>query len=135
MKLSRNIPAYLLSGALVFVGVTSVSQADGATSATKQIQSLQKKIKTLESDLDDLAESIGIANTKISTLERDVITLTYKPASSASDTLKSSTIRFIALQGFLTTCPGDSYPAELFSPSFTAGGKTLVECRITVLTK
>lgn len=135
MKLSRNLPVYVLSGALIFVGVTSVSQADGATSSTKQIQTLQSKVKTLETDINDLAEQIGIANVKISTLQKGLIEVTYKPAGTSLGDYKESSIKFVAVQGFLSNCPTGSFSADLYGTSFSAGGKTLVECRMTVLTK
>ena len=44
MKQSRNLPVYVLSGALIFVGIASASQAEGAST----ISQLEKRIKVLE---------------------------------------------------------------------------------------
>lgn len=135
MKQVKSLPIYVLSGALIFVGITSGSQANGATSSSKQIQVLQNKVKTLETDLDNLAEQIGLANVKISTLQKGLLDVAYKPGSASLSDFKESSIKFVAIQGFLSNCPLGSVPADIYSSSFSAGGKTLVECRMTVLTK
>ena len=44
MKQSRNLPVYVLSGALIFVGISNSSQAEGAST----ISQLEKRIKVLE---------------------------------------------------------------------------------------
>ena len=54
MKAHKNLPIYLLSAALLFVGVTSMSPAQGATSTTAQIASLQNRVKALEGRLKSL---------------------------------------------------------------------------------
>lgn len=50
MKLIKNFPVYVLAGALIFVGMTSASQAQGAwTSSEKRtITLLEKRISELE---------------------------------------------------------------------------------------
>ena len=59
MKNFKNLPIYLLSASLLFIGVTSVSQAQGAASVTSQIRALQKQVKALQSDL---TASLGLVN-------------------------------------------------------------------------
>lgn len=51
MKTYKNLPIYLLSASLLFVGGTSISQAQGATSVEARIASLQGRVKTLENHL------------------------------------------------------------------------------------
>lgn len=50
MKLIKNLPVYVLSGVLIFVGMASASQAQGAwTSSEKRtISLLEKRISELE---------------------------------------------------------------------------------------
>jgi len=51
MEMSKNLPIYVLSASLVFVGIISANQAEGATSTASQIATLQKQVKTLDSEL------------------------------------------------------------------------------------
>lgn len=53
MKLLKNLPVYVLSGALVFVGVASASQAQAAWSAkeTSRVKTLEAKVQQLERQL------------------------------------------------------------------------------------
>jgi hypothetical protein len=44
MKSIKNLPVYVLSGALIFVGISNSSQASGAST----ISQLEKRIKVLE---------------------------------------------------------------------------------------
>lgn len=44
MKSIKNLPVYVLSGALIFVGISNSSQAEGAST----ISNLEKRIKVLE---------------------------------------------------------------------------------------
>jgi hypothetical protein len=44
MKSIKNLPVYVLSGALIFVGISNSSQAEGAST----ISQLEKRIKVLE---------------------------------------------------------------------------------------
>jgi hypothetical protein len=50
MKLIKNLPVYVLSGALIFVGVASASQAGAAwnSSEKRTISLLEKRITELE---------------------------------------------------------------------------------------
>ena len=50
MKLIKNLPVYVLSGALVFVGVASATQANAAwnSSEKRTISLLEKRISELE---------------------------------------------------------------------------------------
>ena len=50
MKLIKNLPVYVLSGALIFVGVASGTQANAAwnSSEKKTISLLEKRISELE---------------------------------------------------------------------------------------
>ncbi len=53
MKSIKNLPVYVLSGALIFVGVASASQAQAAWSAkeTSRVRTLEAKVQQLERQL------------------------------------------------------------------------------------
>jgi hypothetical protein len=53
MKSIKNLPVYVLSGALIFVGVASASQAQAAWSSkeTARVKALETKVQQLESKL------------------------------------------------------------------------------------
>jgi hypothetical protein len=50
MKLTKNLPIYVLSIALIFVGIASASQAQAAWSAkeTSRVKTLEAKVQQLE---------------------------------------------------------------------------------------
>ena len=83
MKQIRNLPIYLLSASLLFIGVTSVSQAQGATSTTSQILALQKQVKSLQSDL---KASLGLVNFAQMQLEDRITSLENKTQSPNTKT-------------------------------------------------
>jgi hypothetical protein len=56
--LKKNFPIFLLSGSLIFVGVTSINQAEAATAT---IASLQKEIRSLKSCTNDAFGQISLA--------------------------------------------------------------------------
>ena len=62
--LKKNFPIFLLSGSLIFVGVTSINQAEAATatiaSLQKEIVTLKKEILTLKIDVAGLRECINL---------------------------------------------------------------------------
>jgi hypothetical protein len=53
MKSVKNLPVYVLSGALIFVGIASASQAQGAWTSkeSSRIKALEAKVKFLESEI------------------------------------------------------------------------------------
>ena len=53
MKSVKNLPVYVLSGALIFVGITSASQAQAAWTSKEnsRIKSLEAKVQQLERQL------------------------------------------------------------------------------------
>ena len=56
---SKNLPIYVLSGAIALAGIASANSAQGAPSAASQIASLQKQVKALQTRLDN-PESVTI---------------------------------------------------------------------------
>lgn len=64
MKPVKNLPIYVLSGTLVFVGVASASQAQGAwTSSEKRtITQMQKQIGMLNARINTLEMQLGTAD-------------------------------------------------------------------------
>ena len=53
MKPIKNLPVYVLSGALIFVGIASASQAQAAWTSkeTSRIKALEAKVRVLESEV------------------------------------------------------------------------------------
>ena len=143
MKISKNLPIYLLSASLLFVGVASISQAQGATSTSSQILTLQKQVNTLKSEVKTLnSESqnthdfINIIGQKfddrITTLENN-----QKPTS-----IKTATITY-AVMGTTSysssfNCPSGFQPQALNTfnapySSFNATPYAVGLCSIKVL--
>ena len=50
---SKNLPIYVLSGAIAFAGIASISQASGSTTDSARITVLEKKIKDLQRNFAD----------------------------------------------------------------------------------
>jgi len=132
MKAHKNLPIYLLSAALLFVGVTSMSPAQGATSTSGQILALQKQVKALNSNL---IAAIGLVNFAEMQLGDRITSLENKPQS-----LRTETINFLAPQ--FGHCPGSSYgPSVVTGVSWnsystynplTVSTESFQSCRITV---
>lgn len=104
MKQSRYIPIYVLSGALIFVGIISSSQAQAVWTSkeTARIKALESKIQKLENQASNLenyvyefADELGL---RIAEVEA-----TNTPGSLV-------TLRFLAVGGsggtFGDICPG-----------------------------
>lgn len=74
MKNLRNLPIYVLSGALIFVGIASASQAQAAWTSkeTSRIKSLEAKVQQLERQLGS----------------QELITLRYVATGGAGGTMK-----------------------------------------------
>jgi hypothetical protein len=53
MKFTKNLPIYVLSGALIFVGIASSSQAQAAWTSkeTSRVKALEAKVQKLEKQL------------------------------------------------------------------------------------
>jgi len=64
MNLKKNFPLYLLTGALIFVGIASASQAQAAwtTSEKKPVNQMQKQIGMLNARINDLEMQLGTAD-------------------------------------------------------------------------
>lgn len=100
MKSYKNLPVYLLSVSLLFVGVTSISQAQGATSTSSQILALQKQVKTLNSDL---KASLGLVNFAEMQLGDRITALENKPGSLSMP--KTVDLTYITTNGQMAFCP------------------------------
>lgn len=106
MKKSRNLPIYVLSGALIFAGIASIPQAQAAWTSkeTSQVKTLERKIQKLEKQIGNLQESVY-----------DVEELSERITSVENTYGLSSliTIRFLATDSSLGTfgeiCPGDNF--------------------------
>ena len=64
MKSIKNLPIYVLSGALIFVGIASASQAQAVwtTSEKKTVNQMQKQIGMLNARINDLEMQLGTAD-------------------------------------------------------------------------
>ena len=64
MKSIKNLPIYVLSGALIFVGIASASQAQAAwtSSEKKTVTQMQKQIGMLNARINDLEMQLGTAD-------------------------------------------------------------------------
>lgn len=102
----KNLPVYVLSGALIFAGVASASQAQAAWTSkeTARIKALESKIQKLEKQIGNLQESVY-----------DVEELSERITSIENTNSSTSliTIRFLATDSNLGTfgeiCPGDNF--------------------------
>jgi len=113
MKKSRNLPIYVLSGALIFVGIASASQAQAAWSSkeTSRVKTLEAKVQQLEKQL-NLQE---LSNSKIQELEKllasqELITIRYLATSGGTGFVKD-------------ICPGVENLENL--PSYMATGRLM----------
>lgn len=100
MKITKNLPIYLLSASLLFVGVTSISQAQGATSTSSQIRALQKQVKTLNSDL---KASLGLVNFAEMQLGDRITALENKPGSLSMP--KTVDLTYVTSTTGVALCP------------------------------
>jgi hypothetical protein len=94
MKLVKNLQVYVLSGALVFVGITSATQAQAAWTSkeTSRVKNLESRIQQLERQL----------------ASQEVITVRYLATSGAGKTVDD-------------ICPG--YENLENKPSISATGR------------
>lgn len=77
--LKKNFPIFLLSGSLIFAGITFSPSAQGATatisSLQKEVLTLKKQILTLKKDMQEVRECIGtnmsLQSTQISRLANE----------------------------------------------------------------
>jgi hypothetical protein len=83
MRTYKNLPIYLLSASLLFVGVTSISQAQGATSTANQILALQKQVNSLKSELQNTHAFVNIIGQKF---DDRITALENKPQSQTPNT-------------------------------------------------
>jgi hypothetical protein len=120
MKSVKNLPVYVLSGALIFVGITSASQAQAAWTSkeTARIKMLEAKIQKLEKQTNDLQDYVydfanvydAQAKIEIGEIEKLGERLTLIEESGGSSTLV--TIRYLATDSNVGTfgeiCPGNN---------------------------
>lgn len=118
MKFTKNFPVYVLSGALIFVGIASASQAQAAWTASEKakIVSLTNRVNQLESALGQLTSTTDALDATLSGY-------------------KDTYIKFVAVPGFDRYCPTGATVPNLLEPAFTVSGKKFTECLMTVMTK
>ena len=119
MKSAKNLSVYVLSGALIFVGIASSSQAQAAWSSkeTARIKALESKIQLLEKQTNNLQSYVyefanvydAQAKIEVSEIKKLGERLTVVEKSDGPNTLV--TIRYLAIDGSGGTygdiCPGD----------------------------
>ena len=120
MKPIKNLPIYVLSGALIFVGVASASQAQAAWTSkeTARIKALESKIQKLEKQASSLESYVyefadvydAQAKYEVGEIDKLGLRITGLEESKGSSTL--ITIRYLATDSSLGTfgeiCPGDN---------------------------
>jgi len=113
MKKSRNLPIYVLSVALVVIGIISASQAQAAWTSkeTSRVKTLEAKVQQLEKQLNLLE----LSNTKVQQLEKllasqELITIRYLATSGGTGFVKD-------------ICPGVENLENL--PSYMATGRLM----------
>jgi hypothetical protein len=101
MSLKKNFPVFLLAGALIFVGITSASQAQAAWSAkeTSRVRTLEAKVQQLERQL----------------ASQELITVRYLATSGTGKTVDD-------------ICPG--YENLENKPSISASGRLMARVDI-----
>jgi hypothetical protein len=118
MKSIKNLPVYVLSGALIFVGITSASQAQAAWTSKEtarikvleaKIQKLEKQATNLEDYVYDFADVYDTqAKYEVGEIEKLGERITNVEEKSSPGTLL--TLRYLAVGGsggtFGDICPG-----------------------------
>jgi hypothetical protein len=114
----KNLPVYVLSGALIFVGVASASQAQAAWTSkeTARIKALESKILKLERKASDLQDyvydfaDVYDAQAKIEIGEIEKLSERIAEVEATNTPGSLVTLRFLAVGGssgtFGDICPG-----------------------------
>ena len=128
MKDIKNLPIYVLSGALIFVGIASASQAQAAWSSkeTSRIKSLEAKVQQLERQLGS----------------QELISLRYLATSGGTGFVKDICLGVENLENLPSYMPSGRLlaPTDLFGREITdiygkADTPGVYECKIQFYAK
>jgi hypothetical protein len=147
MKSIKNLPIYVLSGALIFVGIASASQSQAAwsTNEKKTISKMQKQIGDLnilisnlksEVDSSEISKRVNSLDAKVSELSTRVVDLgeSVIPSISLAQNLRSwKAVQVNFLTTYLHACP------ELAVNNWTYGknskGENIYVCQMTLFAR
>ena len=89
MKITKNIPIYVLSASLVWVGISAAGQAQGAgTDQAAAIAALQKQVKAIQDAAavdrflsKGVSDRMGQIENRLSTIENSILHIADKSAN------------------------------------------------------
>ena len=111
MKSIKNLPVYVLSGALIFVGIASASQAQAAWTSkeTARIKALESKIQKLEKQTSNLQDYV-VTEEQESVDRIEELMERMASVESINGSTSLITLRFLSVGGsggtFGDICPG-----------------------------
>jgi hypothetical protein len=117
MKLIKNLPIYVLSGALIFVGIASGSQAQAAWSSKETA-----RVKALENKVQQLMNASN--SNRVADLEATVQELESKLA-----TYKTSANSVLIPEAYSDLLGSECGRAGRYEREFAIGGKRFFQCR------
>ena len=117
MKLTKNLPIYVLSIALIFVGIASASQAQAAWSSKETA-----RVKALENKVQQLMNATN--SNRVAELEATVQELESKLA-----TYKTSANSVLIPEAYSDLLGSECGRAGRYEREFAIGGKRFFECR------
>jgi BMFP domain-containing protein YqiC len=117
MKLTKNLPIYVLSIALIFVGIASASQAQAAWSSKETA-----RVKALENKVQQLMNATN--SNRVADLEATVQELESKLA-----TYKTSANSVLIPEAYSDLLGSECGRAGRYEREFAIGGKRFFQCR------
>jgi len=117
MKPIKNLPVYVLSGALIFVGIASATQAQAAWSSKETA-----RVKALETKVQQLINASG--STRVAELES-----TVKELESKLATYKTSANSVLIPEAYSDLLGSECGRGGRYEREFAIGGKRFFQCR------
>jgi hypothetical protein len=117
MKSIKNLPVYVLSGALIFVGVASASQAQAAWTSKETA-----RVKALETQVKQLMNAREV--NRVADLEATIQELESKLA-----TFKTSSNSVLIPEAYSDLLGSECGRAGKYEREFAIGGKRFFQCR------
>ena len=117
MKLTKNLPIYVLSIALIFVGIASASQAQAAWSSkeTARVKALENKVQQLM----NAANSNRVADLEATVQELESKLATYKTSANS----------VLIPEAYSDLLGSECGRAGRYEREFAIGGKRFFQCR------
>jgi hypothetical protein len=117
MKSIKNLPVYVLSGALIFVGFASASQAQAAWTSKETA-----RVKALETQVKQLMNAREV--NRVADLEATIQELESKLA-----TFKTSSNSVLIPEAYSDLLGSECGRAGKYEREFAIGGKRFFQCR------